>query len=90
MTPVVQHGLLVDTAAGMTYLYNNGVEHRDLKSANCLVTHDWRVKVRFIARALSAALSGHRVSFFSLGKPTLAYRLKRIGVSVYLCIVHFF
>eukprot|EP00903_Cladosiphon_okamuranus_P015667 g14469.t1 len=45
MTPVVQHGLVVDTAAGMTYLYNNGVEHRDLKSANCLVTHDWRVKI---------------------------------------------
>lgn len=45
MTPVVQHGLLVDTAAGMAYLYKNGVEHRDLKSANCLVTHDWRVKV---------------------------------------------
>ncbi|CAN0072666.1 unnamed protein product, partial [Scytosiphon promiscuus] len=45
LTPAVQHGLLVDTAAGMTYLYNNGVEHRDLKSANCLVSHDWRVKV---------------------------------------------
>ena len=29
----------------MAYLYKNGVEHRDLKSANCLVTHDWRVKV---------------------------------------------
>lgn len=48
MTPAVQHGLLVDTAAGMQYLYKNGVEHRDLKSANCLVTHDWRVKVLLI------------------------------------------
>ncbi|CAM9883042.1 unnamed protein product, partial [Ectocarpus sp. 4 AP-2014] len=45
MTPVVRHGLLLDTAEGMTYLYNNGVQHRDLKSANCLVTHDWRVKI---------------------------------------------
>lgn len=53
----MQHGLLVDTAAGMAYLYNNGVEHRDLKSANCLVTHDWRVKVGFVFRIFSAALS---------------------------------
>ncbi|CAN0434518.1 unnamed protein product [Pylaiella littoralis] len=45
LTSARQHGLLVDTAAGMTYLYNNGVAHRDLKSANCLVTHDWRVKI---------------------------------------------
>ncbi|CAN0400572.1 unnamed protein product, partial [Ectocarpus sp. 8 AP-2014] len=45
MTRVVRHGLLLDTAEGMTYLYNNGVQHRDLKSANCLVTHDWRVKI---------------------------------------------
>ncbi|CAM9487507.1 unnamed protein product, partial [Hapterophycus canaliculatus] len=45
LTPAVQHGLLMDTAEGMTYLYENGVEHRDLKSANCLVSHDWRVKI---------------------------------------------
>lgn len=49
MTPVVRHGLLLDTAEGMTYLYNNGVQHRDLKSANCLVAHDWRVKVWCLA-----------------------------------------
>lgn len=46
MTPEVKHGILEDTAGGMTYLYHMGVEHRDLKCANCLVTHDWRVKVR--------------------------------------------
>ena len=46
MTGNVKYGILEDTAAGMTYLYNQGVEHRDLKCANCLVTHDWRVKVR--------------------------------------------
>ncbi|CAM9187175.1 unnamed protein product [Pylaiella littoralis] len=45
LTPTRQQGLLADTAAGMTYLYDNGVAHRDLKSANCLVTHDWRVKI---------------------------------------------
>ena len=45
MTPTIKHGLLMDTAEGMNYLYNAGVEHRDLKSANCLVTHDWRIKV---------------------------------------------
>ncbi|CAN0440080.1 unnamed protein product [Pylaiella littoralis] len=45
LIPARQYGLLVDTAAGMTYLYNNGVAHRELKSANCLVTHDWRVKI---------------------------------------------
>lgn len=45
MTPTIKHGLLMDTAEGMDYLYNAGVEHRDLKSANCLVTHDWRIKV---------------------------------------------
>ncbi|CAB1102808.1 unnamed protein product [Ectocarpus sp. CCAP 1310/34] len=45
MTPVARHGLLLDTAEGMAYLYKNGVQHRDLKSANCLVTHDWRVKI---------------------------------------------
>lgn len=57
MTSAVKHGLLVDTAEGMAYLYNNGVEHRDLKSANCLVTHDWRVKVCIRAQDIfSAAL----------------------------------
>ena len=41
---MVEHGLLADTVEGMKYLYDAGVEHRDLKSANCLITHDWRVK----------------------------------------------
>lgn len=45
-TPGVQHRLILDTAEGMAYLCNAGVEHRDLKSANCLVTHDWRAKVK--------------------------------------------
>lgn len=44
--PGVLRQLLVDTAEGMAYVYDIGVEHRDLKSDNCLVTHDWRVKVR--------------------------------------------
>ena len=34
-----------DIAAGMRYLYAQGVEHRDLKCANCLLTAEGRVKV---------------------------------------------
>lgn len=49
-TPGLQHRLILDTAEGMAYLYNAGVEHRDLKSANCLVTHDWRAKVRAVSQ----------------------------------------
>ena len=30
---------------GMRYLYSQGVEHRDLKCANCLLTTEGRVKV---------------------------------------------
>lgn len=41
----VVHRLMADVAEGMTYIYKAGVEHRDLKSDNCLVTHDWRAKV---------------------------------------------
>lgn len=52
MTSAVKHGLLTDIAEGMKYLYDAGVEHRDLKSANCLVTHDWRVKVIIEMRSL--------------------------------------
>lgn len=37
--------LMADVAEGMAYIYKAGVEHRDLKSDNCLVTHDWRAKV---------------------------------------------
>ena len=34
-----------DIALGMRYLYSQGVEHRDLKCANCLLTAEGRVKV---------------------------------------------
>ncbi|CAM9886582.1 unnamed protein product [Ascophyllum nodosum] len=36
MTPAVKHGLLADTAEGMSYLYGAGVEHRDLKAPTVL------------------------------------------------------
>lgn len=52
MTSAVKDGLLTDIAEGMKYIYDAGVEHRDLKSANCLVTHDWRVKVIIGMRGL--------------------------------------
>ena len=34
-----------DISRGMRYLYSQGVEHRDLKCANCLLTAEGRVKV---------------------------------------------
>ena len=34
-----------DVARGMAYLYSQGVEHRDLKSANVLLTQEGRAKV---------------------------------------------
>ena len=34
-----------DVALGMSYLYSQGVEHRDLKALNVLLTHDLRCKV---------------------------------------------
>lgn len=34
-----------DVARGMAYLYKSRIEHRDLKSLNCLLTHDGRGKV---------------------------------------------
>ena len=34
-----------DVALGMSYLYAQGVEHRDLKALNVLLTHDLRCKV---------------------------------------------
>ncbi|EGD76164.1 TKL protein kinase [Salpingoeca rosetta] len=40
-----KHSFLCDTAAGMHYLHQKGRMHRDLKSANLLVTMDWRIKV---------------------------------------------
>jgi serine/threonine protein kinase len=36
---------ILDIAIGMKYLYINGVEHRDLKTANVLLDHSDRVKV---------------------------------------------
>ena len=35
----------LDVARGMAYLYKSRIEHRDLKSLNCLLTHDGRGKV---------------------------------------------
>merc|ERR1719316_2581992 len=34
-----------DVALGMSYLYSQGVEHRDLKALNVLLTRDLRCKV---------------------------------------------
>ena len=72
MTPAVKHGLLADTAEGMSYLYGAGVEHRDLKSANCLVTHDWRVKV--IARKTRNCGGHHDQKGLNLPQRSLSLR----------------
>jgi len=50
--------LLADTARGMVYLHNQQplILHRDLKSANILVTKDWRAKLTDfgLSRSISA------------------------------------
>ncbi|CAM9347138.1 unnamed protein product, partial [Discosporangium mesarthrocarpum] len=48
MTPSIRIKILRDVAAGMAYLSENNVQHRDLKSPNVLLTHDWRAKARYI------------------------------------------
>eukprot|EP00043_Microstomoeca_roanoka_P008610 m.82757 g.82757 ORF g.82757 m.82757 type:complete len:1276 (-) comp14317_c0_seq1:1885-5712(-) len=40
-----RHTFLQDTAAGMNYLHEQTRMHRDLKSANLLVTESWQIKV---------------------------------------------
>ncbi|CAM9449022.1 unnamed protein product [Choristocarpus tenellus] len=45
LTATIKHSILMDIATAVRYLYQHNVQHRDLKSLNVLITHDWQAKV---------------------------------------------
>jgi len=45
LEPFQRHQILKDTVEGMEYLHSHKIYHRDLKSANILITDDFRAKL---------------------------------------------
>jgi serine/threonine protein kinase len=45
LNPEQQRNIALDIARGLHYLHNQGVLHRDLKSANVLIDDTWRAKL---------------------------------------------
>merc|ERR1719155_127097 len=56
ITPKTQIIWAKDIAIGMAYLHKEGVLHRDLKSQNVLLTHEWRCKITDFGISKSEAL----------------------------------
>jgi serine/threonine protein kinase len=56
ITPKTQIIWAKDIAIGMAYLHKEGVLHRDLKSQNVLLTHEWRCKIADFGISKSEAL----------------------------------
>merc|ERR1719181_2530803 len=56
ITPKIQLNWAKDIAIGMAYLHKEGVLHRDLKSQNVLLTHEWRCKITDFGISKSEAL----------------------------------
>lgn len=46
LTPAIRHKIIKDVASGMGYLYEQGLQHRNLHSHNVLITKEWGAKVR--------------------------------------------
>ncbi|CAN0557710.1 unnamed protein product, partial [Ectocarpus sp. 12 AP-2014] len=45
LTPAIRHKIIKDVASGMGYLYEQGLQHRNLHSHNVLITKEWGAKV---------------------------------------------
>jgi len=53
-------GFAKDIALAMTYLHHKGIMHRDLKSANLLISNDWKLKVCDFGLARNSPVEGEK------------------------------
>jgi len=53
-------GFALDVALAMTYLHHKDIMHRDLKSANLLVSSDWKIKVCDFGLARNSPSEGEK------------------------------
>ncbi|CBJ48599.1 Tyrosine kinase, EPH (ephrin) receptor family [Ectocarpus siliculosus] len=61
LTPAIRHKIIKDVASGMGYLYEQGLQHRNLHSHNVLITKEWGAKVADygLARTSEVMLGAH-------------------------------